>query len=158
LLAIGDIPFKDTFVSGKEWKSTGQKEATRWNVIPTLTLPSGQVAGQSQAVLRYLGRTIKIDGKALTPVNPEDSLVCDEVLSFLGEDIWRSLLKVVGEKDADEQAVALMAKGGKVTLMLNELEQQISGAGSALPSQLSIADVYIFAAFGCVVYCFTPKQ
>ena len=29
LLAIGEIPFKDTPVDSKEWKTSGLKEATR---------------------------------------------------------------------------------------------------------------------------------
>lgn len=150
LLTIGEIPFKDTIVDMKEWRGAGIKERTRWNVIPTLKLPSGQVAGQSQGLLRYLGRTIKVDGKPLTPENPEESLIVDEVLSFVGEDIWRNLLAVVGQKDAEAQATALLApKDGKVKLQLDELEKQIAGPNSVLASgQLTTADVYIFAAFG----------
>merc|ERR1712150_31121 len=122
--------------------------STRWNVVPTLTLPGGQVAGQSQALIRYLGKMVKVDGASLTPEKPEDALVVDEVLSFVGEDMWRALLTVVGEIDAEARAEALLKPEGKVTLMLEELEKNILGSSSVLPEQLSTADVYIFCAFG----------
>ena len=32
----------------------------RWGVLPTLTLPDGTVAGQSRALLRYLGKVVKV--------------------------------------------------------------------------------------------------
>eukprot|EP00747_Dinoflagellata_sp_TGD_P168084 gnl/TRDRNA2_/TRDRNA2_193701_c0_seq1.p1 gnl/TRDRNA2_/TRDRNA2_193701_c0~~gnl/TRDRNA2_/TRDRNA2_193701_c0_seq1.p1 ORF type:complete len:226 (-),score=63.87 gnl/TRDRNA2_/TRDRNA2_193701_c0_seq1:320-997(-) len=148
LLAIGNIDFKDTPVDFKAFMTTMKKQ-TRWQVVPTLTLPSGQVVGQSQAILRYLGKHIKVDGKNLTPESDEEALIVDEVLQFVGEDIWRVLLKVVGEKDADEQGKALMGPNGKVVEMLDELEKQIAGKDSVLATgTLSTADIYIFAAFG----------
>merc|ERR1712107_710348 len=79
------------------------------------------------------------------------------MVCFVGEDIWRNLLTVVGEKDADERAQKLMEKGGKVNLQLDELEKNIMGSSSVLASQLTTADVYIFAAFGWFASGFMTK-
>ena len=141
--------FRAQPVSFDEWPAA--KEATRWGMMPTLRLPSGQVAGQSQPLLRYLGRSISVDGHPLTPDDPLEALEVDEVLSFVGEDIWRDLLTAVAGRtpDAEERAAVLMGEGGKVSLMLDELEKNLSGTGSVLASGvLTTADVYIFAAFG----------
>eukprot|EP01052_Picozoa_sp_SAG31_P056871 SAG31_NODE_16524_length_705_cov_1.985149_1_plen_117_part_00 len=68
------------------------------------------------------------------------------MLSFVGEDIWRVLLGVRSDEAA---AAEVMAAGGQVCGYLDELEQNIGGRDSVLSSGiLSIADVYIFAAFG----------
>jgi glutathione S-transferase len=120
-------------------------------MMPTLTLPSGQVAGQSQPLLRFLGRDISVDGTPLTPEDPLEALAVDEALCFIGEDIWRELLTGIAGRspDADERAAALMEDGGTVDVMLNELEANLGGTDSVLASgALSTADVYIFAAFG----------
>ena len=61
--------------------------------------------GQSQALLRYLGKGAKVDGTPLTPVDDLELLVVDEVLSFVGEDIWRVLL---GVRKDEAQAAAVM--------------------------------------------------
>lgn len=111
-----------------------------------MTLPSGQVAGQSQPLLRYLGKKIEVDGTPLTPADDLELLLVDEILSFVGEDIWRVLL---GVRSDEEAATAVMAAGGTAAVYLDELEKNIQGTTSVLPSgALSIADVYIFAAFG----------
>jgi hypothetical protein len=91
MLAIGGIPFTDTTMDSKKWKA-GQKYETRWNTVPTLTLPSGQIAGQSTALVRYLGHEVKIHGKPLTPTDRAQALLVDEILGFVAEDIWRSLV------------------------------------------------------------------
>lgn len=115
-------------------------------MMPTLKLPGGQVAGQSQPLLRYLGQKVSLDGHPLTPSDDLELLVVDEVLSFVGEDIWRVLL---GVRTDEAAAAEVMAVGGQVCGYLDELEQNIAGRDSVLSSGiLSIADIYIFAAFG----------
>ena len=68
------------------------------------------------------------------------------ILSFVGEDIWRVLLAVRSDEDA---ALETISAGGQAHGYLEELEANIGGSDSVLPSgALSIADTYIFAAFG----------
>jgi|EP01049_Picozoa_sp_SAG25_P000623 glutathione S-transferase len=146
LLAIAGRDFKDTFVSSDEWGAGGRKQSTRWRMMPTLMLTDGRVAGQSQALLRYLGKSAAVDGTPLTPTDDVEVLLVDEVLSFVGEDIWRVLL---GVRNDEAGAAEVMAPEGKAAAYLDELEANIEGTDSVLSSgSLSIADVYIFAAFG----------
>merc|ERR1711879_894690 len=92
----------------------------------------------------------------LTPDNDEESLIVDEFLSFLGEDIWRNLL---GSRSDEAGMATLMGKGGKVAVQLDELEKNIAGKNSVLASGvLSTADIYIFAAFGWFSSGFMTKN
>ena len=52
--------------------------------------PNGQVLGQTQAILRYIGRSVVLDGAALTP-DPLECALVDEVLSFVADDLWRRM-------------------------------------------------------------------
>ena len=134
----------------------GIKSDTRWGMMPTLTLPGGQVAGQSQPLLRYLGKHIEVEGNALTPSDDLELLLVDEVLSFVGEDIWRVLLGVRSDGTA---ALETISPGGQAHGYLDELEANLGGSNSTLPSGvLSIADVYIFAAFGWWASGFMTKH
>ena len=138
------LPAQDTGVEFEDWP--GEKPDTRWGMMPTLKLPSGQVAGQSQPLLRYLGKQIEVEGSPLTPTDDLELLLVDEILSFVGEDIWRVLLAVRSDEDA---ALETISAGGQAHGYLDELETNIGGSDSVLPSgALSIADTYIFAAFG----------
>ena len=159
MLRIGHYRFTDNLVNMEAWK--GQKEQTRWQVMPTLSgLPGSRVGGQSRALLRYLGKAITVEGSPLTPEDPVEALLVDEAMDFLGEDIWSVLLRYcVGEKDADVKAAELLAPSGKVSTMLDELERNIEGSDSLLASsKLSTFDVYLFAALGWFASGFMTKN
>lgn len=161
MLELGGLPYEDQLVNGKEWRADGakMKKATKWNVMPVLTLPDGQKAGMSRSILRYLAKIVSVEGEPLYPTDPKAALTCDEVADFIGEDVWSSLLKVVGEKDAAAMAARLMAPGGKVSTQLDELEKNIGGTNSTLRSgKLCMADIYIYAAAGWFVSGFMSKN
>ena len=107
------------------------------------TLP-GTVAGQSRALLRYLGKIAEsIPGSPLYPLEPISALAVDEVCDYI-EDIWATLLTI---KKQEAVAAEMIAPGGKAAVMLDRLEAAIKGP-FVLGDQMSVADVYIFAAFG----------
>ena len=150
MLRIGGMDHKDNYISSKAWKS-GLKKKTRWQVIPTMDFPShNRSAGMSRALLRYLGRTVIVEGSPLSPQDPIEALLCDECMDYLGEDIWGTLIRyLLGEKDAEEIAKKFLAPKGKITLMLDELESNMEGTSSLLSSgKLCTFDVYLFAAIG----------
>ena len=131
-----------------------------------MRLPCGQVLGQTQAILRYVGRSVVVDGAALTPEDPLESAFVDEVLSFVADDLWRrmqpsdlglgwippdKLTSVAADAGTDAETIAqrLMSPGGRLHTMLDELESNIGGYNSVLSSgALSTADLLIFTALG----------
>jgi glutathione S-transferase len=162
LLALGGQKFADTLLPD----SPGQAASLRWGGVPILRLPGGQVLGQTQAILRYVGRSVVLDGAALTPEDPLECAFVDEVLSFIADDLWRrmqpsdlglgwippdKLTSVAADAGTEAETIAegLMAPGGRLHTMLNELEGNIAGSNCVLSSgALSTADVLIFTALG----------
>ena len=144
MLKLKGTKYTETYIDSKTWKA-GEKENTKWNVMPVITLENGQVAGMSRSILRYIAKTTYVEGNPLYPTDPNDALVVDGVMDFLGEDIWMEMLKSVGEKNGEEIAKNTLASGGKAFLQLNELEKNIEGTDSTLKNgNLSVADIYIY--------------
>ena len=86
----------------------------------------------------------------LYPVDPQEALVVDEICDFLGEDIWGPIVgKILGAPKDQKTGIAqdLIEEGGSVKVQIRMLEDTIVGPFAAGPA-LTIADVYIFAAFG----------
>ena len=158
MLKLKGTKYTETYIDSKTWKA-GEKENTKWNVMPVITLENGQVAGMSRSILRYIAKTTYVEGNPLYPTDPNDALVVDEVMDFLGEDIWMEMLKSVGEKNGEEIAKNTLASGGKAFLQLNELEKNIEGTDSTLKNgNLSVADIYIYAAIGWYSSGFMTKE
>jgi len=147
MLTLSDFSYEDKLVNFLDWPVT--KPKTRWGTLPMLALPNGIVSGQSRAILRYLGKLSKIDGLPLYPTNPDQALVADDICDFL-EDIWPIFVTDIFQVSPEKRKSNIkqfFSKGGRVSNMLDLLEKNVVGP-YAIGDRKTIADVYIFAAFG----------
>jgi|EP01046_Picozoa_sp_COSAG06_P060930 glutathione S-transferase len=162
LLTIGGHSFTDTLLPD----IPAQAASLRWGAVPNLRLANGQVLGQTQAILRYVGRSVALGGVPLTPEDPVQCALVDEALAFVADDLWRrmapsdlglgwippdKLTSVATDAGPEAEAIAeeLMAPGGRLHTMLDALESNIGGSDSVLSTgALSTADVLIFTALG----------
>ena len=78
MLKLKGTKYTETYIDSKTWKA-GEKENTKWNVMPVITLENGQVAGMSRSILRYIAKTTYVEGNPLYPTDPNDALVVDEM-------------------------------------------------------------------------------
>mmetsp|Transcript_141607 Transcript_141607/g.440233 ORF Transcript_141607/g.440233 Transcript_141607/m.440233 type:complete len:217 (-) Transcript_141607:232-882(-) len=144
-LAIGGIPFKDQTPKTLE-DFAARKEAAGCQV-PFLTI-DGKVMPQSRAILRYLGKEVKYEGKALYPEDALEAYWCDELIELV-EDCRAPLSKTFSIQDQAEKEAAraaLFAEDGAISKMLLKLDKRLESFGPSV----TIGDIYAF----CVVNIF----
>jgi len=136
---LGGVPFKDSTPKTCE-DFMAQKEAANQQV-PFLKV-DGKAMPQSRAILRYLGREMKYDGK---PLYPEDSLAaywCDELIELM-EDTRSPIgatFAISDQAEKEAARAALVAEDGKITKMMVKLDARLATFGP----DLTIGDLYVF--------------
>ena len=101
----------------------------------------GEVVGQSNAILRYVGR--------LTNLYPKDAraaLSVDEIIDYADE-LFTVLRKSFAIKDEDEKKafrVTAIAEGGDFHKWLVFLDSRLAGKKYAVGDSLTVADLVIF--------------
>ena len=146
LFAIGGIPFEDHRVTGASWGAL--KANTPWGSMPVLTLPDGQQIAQQRAIARFVAKHIGLYPASdfLTAARIDELLDAIEDLSKIN-DVGRG--KPQPEKEADRLA-AVTGPNGNIYQIFAKVEAYIAnhgdGAGHAVGSALTLADVHLFAA------------
>jgi len=138
-MAIGGIPFKDN--TPKNCENFAAKKEEAGCQVPFLTI-DGKVMGQSRAILRYLGKEVKYDGKPLYPVDSMEAYNCDELIELI-EDARSPLGKTFSIQDQAEKEAAraaLFAEDGGIAKWLVKVDQRLASFG---PSP-TIGDIYAF--------------
>jgi len=158
--ALAGIPFEDERVPGEEWgkRKTDPSSPFYQQQMPALQITddsgANQVLFQSRAILRYVGRIGKYDGKALYPEDPMTQYCCDEVIEMV-EDIrphLASTFSIEDQAEKEKARAALVAPEGKMFPGLTKLNQRLSKFKFAAGDAPSIADAYV------VVVCHMFQQ
>ncbi|KAL7469073.1 hypothetical protein ACHAXS_009329 [Conticribra weissflogii] len=146
-LAAANIPFNDVYPEGgfppsdkekAEWRKLGRNTTTN---VPMLQMDDGKVYTQSQAILRFVGRTGN-----LMPQNESDLFLVDKLLED-AEDLRKESYKCFIPWGApQESADAFIEK--VLPLHLGNLERQLkeSSGGYFIGNSLTLADVAVYDA------------
>ena len=136
------------------------KGTTPWGTMPNLTLPNGKTYGQQRALLRFLGKSIKINNQALYPEDAEKALLVDGFMDVV-EDIWPVLADTVDPIEKAPLLSTLLGIGiqeqflgeqmesssGPLAMKFDHIERAASDDGPyLLGDHLTVADVFLFAA------------
>jgi glutathione S-transferase len=136
---VGNIPFEDETISFPELQAAREATPDRFPLgqMPVLTLPSGQVIAQSNAIARYAG---KLSG--LYPVeNAELMIQVDEIVETTNE----CMGKVPQHKDPEEK------KKLREAFLQTDLPKYFGffakrcANGYTVGGKLSIADLSLYA-------------
>lgn len=140
-MAIGGIPFKDTTPKNDD-KFQDRKGALAPFQVPIL-LVDGQAMDQSRAILRYLGKICKYEGKPLYPEDPMEAYQCDNLMELI-VDMWSPLPPTFAIQDQAEKEAAraaLVADDGKVAKFLQTVDKKLA---DRLGKPVNIGDIYAF--------------
>ena len=159
-LKIGGIEFTDSFITFPELvaaKGTiGYSEDIPLGSVPVITLPTGQVVTQSQAISRYAAKLAN-----LYPTDPLQALFVDELVDVVGDILSSApqnadaaIKKELREKWAD----------GKLKIFMNYLNKKVTEAGPLsflVEGKLSLADLYVYASLKSILkgsYDYVPPS
>eukprot|EP00301_Raphidiophrys_heterophryoidea_P021325 c5792_g1_i1.p1 GENE.c5792_g1_i1~~c5792_g1_i1.p1 ORF type:complete len:264 (+),score=78.99 c5792_g1_i1:30-794(+) len=146
--AIGGVELEDVRMPTHEWQSL--KLSSKFGQLPFIEL-DGEKFGQSNAILRYVGRTT-----GLYPESPLLALAVDEILE-LTQDLWSALLPslLVNTNSAlTQEQKAEMIKKLRTQFAIEELpktfgfyERQLknNNTGFFVGNSVTIADVIVYA-------------
>jgi glutathione S-transferase len=136
-LYIGDVPFEDHRIAGKDWPAFRDK--TPFLAMPTLEV-DGRVVSQSNSINRYVG---KLAG--LYPKDDWQAFLCDEVMDA-AEDISIRIAQTIElPEDAKKKARAELA-AGHLPRYLQQFEARLKAAGDQYfaDRRLTVADLKVF--------------
>jgi len=150
--ALGDFEWKDNRIRGKEYGELGWrslKPETKWGTVPMLKVGDKQI-NQSMAIIRYLGKLVKVEGKSLYPEDALEAGLVDDVCEFLF-DVDRIFDKTrcgfgadrLPDGELEPARVAIMAPTGAVGNAFCQMEAN-AGKFAAGNDCMSIADICIF--------------
>jgi glutathione S-transferase len=150
--ALAGIAFEDDKVTGDVWKARKEDPA---NAGVLMGLPMLEITNddgskvtltQSLAILRSVGRTASVDGKALYPEDPLTQAFCDEVIGIV-EDIRPLMVPTFAIPDQAEKEAArkalVTAPDGKMIPGLTKLNDRLARFAWAAGDAPSIADCYL---------------
>ena len=136
--------------------TSGYSEAFPLGSVPVITLTTGQVVTQSQAISRYTAKLAN-----LYPTDPLQALLVDELVDVVG-DILSS---------APQNADAAIKKDlrtkwadGKLKIFMNYLNKKVTEAGAKsflVEGKLSLADLYVYASLKSILkgsYDYVPPS
>lgn len=140
-MAIGGIPFKDCTPKSDE-KFMDKKQALSPMQVPIL-LVDGVPMDQSTAILRYLGKICKYEGKPLYPEDPLEAFWCDNLISLT--DDFRtpvgSTFAIQDQAEKEAARAALFADDGKMTKFAAVLNDKLA---DRVGKTLTVGDLYAF--------------
>jgi len=141
-LGIAKVPFEDEKISGAELATrrgpTGRNKDVPLGQLPVLTLPSGAVITQSNAIARYAAKLAN-----LYPSDPEQALFVDEItdtVSDIGNGVPRNpdatLVKALREEYA----------AGKLNTYFSYLAEKLEASSGPFfsGSIYTIADIQVY--------------
>ena len=136
---VGGIALEDEHIDFPAWGG-GLKAKVAPQQLPLLHV-DGEVVGQHNAILRYIGR--------LTNLYPKDAraaLSVDEIIDYADE-LFTVLRKSFAIKDAEEKKASYataIAEGGDFHKWLVFLDSRLAGKKYAVGDSLTVADLVIF--------------
>ncbi|GMH86624.1 hypothetical protein TL16_g10606 [Triparma laevis f. inornata] len=112
-----------------------------WGQLPYLTLPSGEVYGQSDAILRYVGRLT-----GLLPTDIIEEFKVNELVGFIQQDLRdRKVGRSMSIKDPAEKAAYRAELNDDVLpKMLDSLVEKMDESGFLCLGHLTIADLCLY--------------
>lgn len=140
-MTLGGITFKDTTPKTDE-KFAERKEALAPRQLPVL-LVEGTAMDQSTAILRYLGKICKYEGKPLYPEDPLEAFWCDNLIMLI-DDMQapvRATFAIQDQAEKEAARAALFEDDGKITKYLGIVNDRLA---SRVGQTLTIGDIYAF--------------
>jgi len=125
-LHLGKHEFYDQRISGPDWEDTWKKLAP-YGQMPVLIIEQKKIA-QTKAILRFVGKMVKHDGKLLYPKDPLLAAKVDEIIDAF-DDLWILLAPTYRITDPEQKAQArkdLFAEGGQATVFVKIFEEILS--------------------------------
>jgi len=138
-MAIGGIPFTDTTPKSDE-KFMDKKNGLAPMQVPIL-LVDGKPMDQSSAILRYMGKLCKYEGKPLYPEDPMEAYWCDNLIMLI--DDCRSPIAgtfaIQDQAEKEAARAALFAEDGKISKFLAIINDKIV---ERLGKPVNVGDLY----------------
>lgn len=138
--ALGGQAFKDSTPKNDEGFAA-RKEASGQQV-PFMFIDGKPAMGQARALLRYIGKEMKYEGKPLYPTDSMEAYWADELIELV-MDMFAPLPKTFEIKDQAEKEAAraaLFVDGGAVAKFLVKIDKRLEKFG---PNP-HIGDIYCF--------------
>jgi len=134
--AYAGVPFEDVRLSFEDWPTL--KPSFTWSQIPSLEVDGKQLA-QSNAILRYLGKTFNLIGD-----NDFETAKVDEIIEAVG-DFKKSAFGALMEKDeakkTELKATLVNETIPKYFAVLNKAAQ--TNGGFIVGKKLTVADILV---------------
>lgn len=146
---LGGTEFEDERIPVDGWKDLKNDPNGRFfgRQLPCLEVKKdGETKRmfQGRAILRYVGKICRYEGRPLYPEDPMEALLCDEIIE-LAEDARSHLtatyaLATAAEKESTR--AALVKPDGKIYANLSKLDEKLGQSRFAAGDSPSIADLY----------------
>ena len=143
---IGGLALEDEHIDFPTW-GAGLKAKVAPQQLPLLYV-DGEVVGQANAILRYVGRLAN-----LYPEDARAALSVDESVDYAAE-IFTALGKAFAMTDEAEKKAFLataIAEGGDVHKWLSFLDSRLAGKKYAVGDSLTVADLSLFVSVNVLV-------
>jgi len=148
---LGGIEFTDERLTGdalKAKRESPEGAAFVGKQVPLLVIKEGDktiVMDQSRAILRYVGKIAKYNGKSLYPEDPLEQYYVDQLIETI-EDIRPHMAPTFAIADEAEKSaarLALMSPGGKIHDGFIKLEKMLARFKFVAGDSPTIADCYV---------------
>mmetsp|Transcript_49127 Transcript_49127/g.97636 ORF Transcript_49127/g.97636 Transcript_49127/m.97636 type:complete len:243 (+) Transcript_49127:45-773(+) len=146
-LMLGKFDVVDQRISSTQWEQK-YKSQTPFGQVPVLTVNNKKIA-QTKAILRFVGKMVKHEGRLLYPTDPLLALKVDEVMDAF-DDLWILLGPTFRVADKEQKELArkeLFAPEGPATFFVKIFEKMLteSTTGFVVPEAgLTVADLSYF--------------
>jgi len=152
-LLLGQFRYHDERIQGEDWETKYQKQ-TPWGQVPVLQVGQKHIA-QTKAILRFIGKLTKHEGKPMYPKDPMVAARVDEIMDAF-DDLWIILaptFRIENQEQKEEARRELFGTGGQASEKVEKFEKILSDStnGFVVPEAgFSLADLMYFS-FLCVI-------